>query len=217
MKDEPAFKPLQGNPAFFQIRAFRCPFHLREKTQGPSHIPIAEGKLFLRCLWKVALHLQSKTGNQLSSWDHMLCTELSSSCCTEIDVSLDLKRVSQESLEFPKERQATYCVWCGTRDVFGASAEEMCFIVSLLGVHQDIFAFLRLHHCSSRLLTALLGTLWSSIKQIEAPYVFGNMELLCMQCRWIGPHLVERGTSHGFSRIATGTWGIFRSYSGDIH
>ena len=107
MNDEPAFKPLQGNPAFFRIRAFRHPFHLREKTQGPSHIPIAEGKLLLRCLWKVALPLQSKTGNQLSSSDDMLCMELSSSCCTEIDVSLDLKRVSQESLEFPKECQET--------------------------------------------------------------------------------------------------------------
>ena len=45
MKDEPAFKPLQGNPAFFQVRAFRCPFYLRQQTQDPSHIPIAEGSL----------------------------------------------------------------------------------------------------------------------------------------------------------------------------
>ena len=49
IKDEPAFKPLQGNLAFFRVRASRGPFHLRQKTQGPSHIPIAEGKLF-RCL-----------------------------------------------------------------------------------------------------------------------------------------------------------------------
>ena len=35
MKDEPAFKPLQGNPAFFGIRASRCPFHLRQQTQVP--------------------------------------------------------------------------------------------------------------------------------------------------------------------------------------
>ena len=34
------------------------------------------------------------------------------------------------------------------------------------------FAFRRRHQCSSRLVTVLLGTLWSSIKQIEAPYVF---------------------------------------------
>ena len=42
MKGEPAFKPLQGNLAFFLIRASRCPFPLRQQSQGPSHIPIAE-------------------------------------------------------------------------------------------------------------------------------------------------------------------------------
>ena len=67
MKDEPAFKPLQGNPAFFRVRASRCPFHLKQQTQGPSHILIAEGSLLLRCLWKVSIPLQSKAGNQLSS------------------------------------------------------------------------------------------------------------------------------------------------------
>ena len=50
MKDEPAFKPLQGNPAFFLDRASRCPFHLRQQTQSPSHTAIAEGSLLLRCL-----------------------------------------------------------------------------------------------------------------------------------------------------------------------
>ena len=40
LKDKPAFKPLQGNPAFFRVRASRCTFHLRQETQGPSHIPI---------------------------------------------------------------------------------------------------------------------------------------------------------------------------------
>ena len=47
MKHEHEFKPLQGNPAFFLVRVSRGPFHLRQKTQGPSHIPIAEGKLHL--------------------------------------------------------------------------------------------------------------------------------------------------------------------------
>ena len=34
------------------------------------------------------------------------------------------------------------------------------------------FAFLGCHQCSSPLVTVLLGTLWGSVKQIEAPYVF---------------------------------------------
>ena len=45
----------------------------------------------------------------------------------------------------------------------------------------------------------------------------GKMQLLCMQCRGIGPHLVARGMSHGLSRVAAGTLGIFLSYDRDAH
>ena len=44
--------------------------------------------------------------------------------------------------------------------------------------------------------------------------LIGNTQLLCMQCRGIGPHLMARGKSNGFSRVAAGTWGIFSSYDG---
>ena len=47
--------------------------------------------------------------------------------------------------------------------------------------------------------------------------LIGNKQLLCMQCRGIGPHLVAKGKSHGFSRVAAGTCGIFSSYDGDAH
>ena len=47
--------------------------------------------------------------------------------------------------------------------------------------------------------------------------LFGETQLLSMQYRGIGPHLVARGTSHGFSRVAAGTLGIFSSYDGDAH
>ena len=76
MNSVPAFKPLQGNPAFLRVRAPCCLFYLRQQTQGPSHIPIADGSLLLRCLWKIGLPLQSKAGNLLASRDDMLCTEL---------------------------------------------------------------------------------------------------------------------------------------------
>ena len=36
-----------------------------------------------------------------------------------------------------------------------------------------------------------------------------------MHCRGIGPHLLARGKSHGFSLVAAGTWGIFSSYGLD--
>ena len=95
MKDKPEFKPLQGNRAFFRVRASRGPLHSRQKTQGTSHIPSAEGKLLLRCFWKAGTPLRSKIGNQLSSWDYMGCMELSSTCCTEINIHIDLRLVSQ--------------------------------------------------------------------------------------------------------------------------
>ena len=55
MKDEPAFKTLQGNPTLFLVRESWYPLHLRQKTQHYSHIPIAEGRLLLRCLLKVGV------------------------------------------------------------------------------------------------------------------------------------------------------------------
>ena len=94
MKDEPEFKPLQGNRDFFSFRASQGPFHLRQKTQGPSHIPTAEGKLLLRCLCKVASPLHSKTGNYLSSLDDMGCMEVSPSYCTEINFHIGFRLVS---------------------------------------------------------------------------------------------------------------------------
>ena len=42
-------------------------------------------------------------------------------------------------------------------------------------------------------------------------------QLLWTQCRGIGPHLAARGISHGFSRVAAGTWRIFSSYGRDVH
>ena len=57
MKDEPAFKPLQGTPTFFRVRESQYPLHLRQQIQGPSHTPISEGRLLLRCLWEGGLPL----------------------------------------------------------------------------------------------------------------------------------------------------------------
>ena len=39
MKDEPAFKPLQGNPAFFRVRASQCSFKplVLYDVRGKSH------------------------------------------------------------------------------------------------------------------------------------------------------------------------------------
>ena len=57
MKDDPAFNPLQGNLTFFQVTESLYPLRVRQQIQGPSHISIAEGRLFLRCLWEGGLTL----------------------------------------------------------------------------------------------------------------------------------------------------------------
>ena len=57
MKDELALKPLQGNPTFLRIRESRYALHVRQKIQGPSHIPIADERLLLRCLWEGGIPL----------------------------------------------------------------------------------------------------------------------------------------------------------------
>ena len=56
-KDEPAFKLLKGNLTFFLFRESRYPLHVSQQISGPSHIPIAEGRLLLRCLWEGGLPL----------------------------------------------------------------------------------------------------------------------------------------------------------------
>ena len=95
MKDEPAFKALQGNPAFFPVRVSPCPFHWRQQTQGPSHIPISERSLLLRCLWKGGIPLESKPGYQPSSRDDLGYKELSLTSCAKLGAPLDLKLCSR--------------------------------------------------------------------------------------------------------------------------
>ena len=64
----------------------------------------------------------------------------------------------------------------------------------------------------------LFGTLWSSVKQIEDPFVFDWENAIALHAMQ-GNRASSRGEgkSHGFSRVAAGTWGIFSSYSGDVH
>ena len=90
IKDEPSFKSLQGNPAFVRVRASRCPLHLRQQTQGLTHIPVAERSFLLRCFWKVGIPVVSMSDSQLSFREFLWYTELSSSCCAEFGVPLDI-------------------------------------------------------------------------------------------------------------------------------
>ena len=65
---------------------------------------------------------------------------------------------------------------------------------------------------------SVVGALWSLVKQNEAPYVFDSEIAVGLdKMQW------NRASSRGerkvswVSRVATGTWGIFSSYGGDVH
>ena len=65
---------------------------------------------------------------------------------------------------------------------------------------------------------SMLGTLWGSLKKIEAPYVFNwEYDIALHEMQGNQHHLPARGMCLGISRVAAGTWGIFSSYSGDGH
>ena len=164
-------KPLQRNLDFFLIRASWGRFRLKHKSQGPSHIHIPKRKLLLRCFWKDVLPLHSKTGNQLSSPDDIGCPGLSSCCFTEIDVPVDLRGVSHwiSGLLLRMSSNFLYMIW-----------NERWLYIQWRGnvLHLELiwdtpiyFAFLRWHQCSSLVVTVFLGILFSSIREIEVPYV----------------------------------------------
>ena len=154
MKDEPAFKALQGKPAFFWVRAFRGPLLLRQNAQSRSHIHISEGRLLLRCLWKAGLPLQSKTGNHShpqTIWD---ARKFPQAALMKLMILYTWDGFLRESLEFPKGNQATCSVWWGSRDGYGVNARKIGLISIWFCVHRailhswgDISVFLVLWQC----------------------------------------------------------------------
>ena len=62
------------------------------------------------------------------------------------------------------------------------------------------------------------GTLFTSVKQIKAPYLFDWEEGIALHAeQGIRPHLSVSGKSDGFSRVAAGSWIMFSSYGGGSH
>ena len=88
----------------------------------------------------------------------------------------------------------------------------------LISATPSNFAFLSRHQSSSRLVPVFLGTLYSSIKKTEAPYLSDLERWIALhQCRESKPHLPARGMCQVISRVTVGSWGIFSSYRGDGH
>ena len=113
-KNEPAFKPLQGNQTFFRFRESRYKLHVMQQIQGPSHILIAERRLLLRCCGNVA-YLFNRILGISSPCDDMECMKLSSTSEAEIGVPIDLKWVSKgiSGVAQRKPSQSSCMIWNG--------------------------------------------------------------------------------------------------------
>ena len=202
MKYEPAFKALQGNTAFFWVRASRGPFQLRQKTQSRSHIPISEGRLLLRCLWKAGLPLLSKNGNHSHPKMIWGARNIPKAALLKLMILYTWEGCLRESLEVPKWSQATCSVWCGSRGAYGANARETGLISIWFWVHRAI-----LHSWGAiRVLLVLWQCCWAlsgvqSSKLRLLTCLIGKTQLLWTQCEGIGPHLAARGKSHGFFEL----------------
>ena len=61
--------------------------------------------------------------------------------------------------------------------------------------------------------------LWMEVRDIVQETGMKTMprEKKCKKAKWLSEEALARGKSHGFSRVAAGTWGIFSSYDGDAH
>ena len=141
-----------------------------------------------------------------------------SSCCAEMNIHIDLRRVSQRiSVVSSRKSINLFCILWNSGYLWSQWRENGLHLELIWGT-PSYFKFLRcisvhlvLWQCSwglsgvpsrkSRLLTCLIV----------------NTVLLCMQCRGIEPHFPVRGMSHSISRVAVGTWSILASYSGDGH
>ena len=85
-------------------------------------------------------------------------------------------------------------------------------------VNTELFCIRDVHQCSSLFVTVFLGTLWCSIKKIEAPYMFDcEYDIALNAVKGNRATFPSKGMSQRISRVAARTWGISASYSGDGH
>ena len=208
----------EEKPAFFWVRVSRGPLYLRQKTQSCSHIPISEGRLLLSCFWKAGLPLQLKTGNHSHPQTKWGAQKFPQADLMKLMILYNWDGFLRESLEFPKGSQDTCSVWWRLRYGYGANARDFGLISIWFGEHLSILR--SWGDIRVRLLLWQVSCGFSSVPSGKSRFLtslIGNMELFSTKCRGIGPHLAGRGKSHGISRVAAGTWGIFSSYSGDVH
>ena len=120
--------------------------------------------------------------------------ELSSSCCTDINIHIDLRRLSQGiSVDSSRMSSHLYCMLWNTGELWSKWGGNGLHVV-LISATPIYFAFLSWYQSSSRLVTVFLVMLWCSIKKIEAPNL-SDSEL------WIPLHPMQGNQSSSDSEL----------------
>ena len=101
----------------------------------------------------------------------MWCMELSSSCCAEMNIHILEAGVSENLCSFLKEVEPLVLYSVENGIAMEPMKGKWASLQVDLG-YTELFGIPEVHQCSSCFVTVLLGTLWCSIKKIEAPYVF---------------------------------------------
>ena len=98
--------------------------------------------------------------------------ELSSRCCAEMNIHIVLRRVSQR-ISVVSSRKFKPLVLYSVEHGIAMEPMKWKWASSRVDLgYTELFCITEVPQCSSRFVTVFLGTLWCSIKKIEAPYMF---------------------------------------------
>ena len=161
-------------------------------------------RLFLRCLLKVGLPLQSNTGNHSHPEMTWAAWNIPQAALLKLMILYTWEGCLRESLEVPKGIQATSSVWCGSQCSFGVNARENGLISIWFWVHRAILEFnqanrgsllvlLGKRHCSGHSAgeSGLISQRWESL--------MGFLEL------WLEPGLYSPVTAG----MSIRNWSLF--------
>ena len=98
--------------------------------------------------------------------------ELSSNSSAEIGPIINWRRVSQGISVVAERKSSHLSCMMGNRELFWSQCSWIGLNLDLIWATPRYFSFLRWHQCSSRLVRHFWGTLFTSVKQIKALYLF---------------------------------------------
>ena len=133
--------------------------------------------------------------------------ELSSSSCAEIGVPINWRRVSQGISVVAYRKSSHLSCMLGNRELSWSQCRGIGLNLELIWATPKYFTFLQWHQCSSRVVREFWQTLFTSVKQIKAPYVFDWKQVIAL-------HTMQWNRASSFSEREV--WWFFSSWSGKL-